>query len=254
MANNLPPDLKKNWKQLPGNPTSVGSTLMSGVEKEERNVTATAHASNVVRNSTFQINPKKKRVKGKSTDKTYYGPWEYIQRENQEPRMRHYLYSEKELDSMDSESSKLTLSDEDALVKIKKLKDTLELNRNTLLDYEITREETKIKELITQLTHGLSKRKPAALFYDSVTNRIYDASVIDNGASLCTELKDRGFFPEGTLCKKNEENKIPNSTQPIPNGINPNPIPKNTPAGGKRKTRRMKRSLKKTKRRNKPYA
>lgn len=259
-SKNLPPHLKINWKPLPEHPNSVKSTLVSGVEKLKTNVTASVHASNVVRNSAFQINSKNKRVKGKSTEKTYYGPWEYVKVENQEPRMRHYLYSKKELDSMNLDKSLklkiiLTKSDEDALVKIKELKDKLELNRSTLLSDEITTEETKIKELITQLMDRLSKRKQA-LFYDSVTNRIYDASIIDNGASLCTELKDGHFFPEGTLCKKNEENKIPTTPkQPIQNGINPNSIPKNTPAaGGKRKTKRMKRSLKKTKRRNKPYA
>ena len=105
MANNLPPDLKKNWKQLPGNATSVASTIMSGVEKPKENVTASAHASNVVRNSTFQINSKNTRVKGRSSGKTYHGPWEYIQREKQDPRMRHYLYSKIELDSMNLPSS-----------------------------------------------------------------------------------------------------------------------------------------------------
>jgi len=150
----------------------------------------------------------------------------------------------------------LTKSDEDALKKIKELQDKLESKRDTLLEDEITTEETKIKELITQLTDRLSKRKPAALFYDSLTNRIYDASIIDNGASLCTELNDGGFFPEGTVCKKNKEEKIP--TTPPAAAVEPAVEPAAqaaveaaAAAGGKRKTRRMKRSLKKTKRRNK---
>ncbi len=264
MSKNLAATLEQNWKRLPGNGTSVASRIMPGVEKPKANVRASAHSSNVVRNSTFEINPKNKQVKGISSGKTYHGPWEYITRNNEEPRMRHYLYSEEELKSMDlSGSSKLkmilTKSDEEALKKIK------ELNGSTLLDNQRANE-------ITQLTDRLSKRKPAALFYDSATNRIYDASIIDNGASLCTELNDGGFFPKGTECKKNEEEKIPNTPQAIQNG---NSKPKNTPpaaaaapavepaaaapaveaaapaAGGKRKTRRMKRSLKKTKRRNK---
>ena len=267
MSTNLPATLQKNWERL--NATSVASRLMKGVEKLIPNVRASAHSSNVVRNSAFQINPKNKQVKGKSTGKTYHGPWEYIKREKQDPRMRHYLYSETELESMDlSGSSKLkmilTKSDEEALLEIKKLKDKLRLNSSTLLD-------GKIKDRITQLTDRLSKRKPAALFYDSATNRIYDASIIDNGASLCKELNNGGFFPKGIVCKKNEEETIPNTPQAIQNGINRNSIPVNTPpaaaavepaaaqaaapaAGGKRKTGRMKRSLKKTKRRNKPYA
>lgn len=271
MPTNLPPTLKKNWKEVPGNANSVASIMVSGVEKLKENVTASAHSSNVVRNSTFEINPTNKQVKGKSTGKTYHGPWEYIQREKLDPRMRHYLYSEEELESMDLPSSlklkmSLTRSDENALLEIKKLKDNLESKRDTLLKDKITK--TKINELISQLTDRLSKRNPAALFYDSVTNRIYDASIIDNGASLCTELYNGGFFPKRTVCKKNEEEKIPSTPQLIQNGINRNSIPKNTPpiapavepavesaaapaAGGKRKTRRMKRSLKKTKRRNK---
>jgi hypothetical protein len=261
MSTILPATLQKNWERLPGNATSVASRLMKGVEKLKENVRASAHSSNVLRNSTFEINPTNKRVKGKSTGKTYHGPWEYITRNNQDPRMRHYLYSQEELKSMNLPSSLklkmiLTNSDEEALEKIKELKDKLESKRDTLSVHEITTEETKIKELITQLTDRLSKRKPAALFYDSVTNRIYDASIIDNGASLCTELNDGGFFPEGTVCKKNEEEIIPTTPQLIQNGNTRNSIPKNTPpiapaAGGKRKTRRMKRSLKKTKRRNK---
>lgn len=231
--NKLPPHLKKNWKKLPGNANSVGSKIVPGVEKPIKNVRASAHSSNVVRNSIFNLNERTKQATGQPSGRIYYGPWEYVKVENQEPRMRHYLFSDNELQKMEvSEDLKLRMlvptNIQTVIDNITRLRK--EKKEKTPLQQRVT--QGTIDQHISSLTSLLQKRE-VPLFYDSIQNRIYEASVIDNGNPLCKQLKNGGFLPEETECL----------------------TPKNTPAaGGKRKTKRMKRSLKKTKQRNKPSA